>query len=311
MDEELFETPVAFLIFDRPETTQRVFERIVQARPRRLFLIGDGPRPGASEAELQRIAAARRVAGQVEWGGAVETYFRDQNLGVRRGVTEGLNWLFEQVEEAIILEDDCLPHPTFFRFCQELLERYRADERVAMIGGTNYQFGGYRPPSSYFFTLYPHIWGWASWRRAWRQHDAEMRRWPEARQAGLLRSLLPDRRARRYWTRRFEMTYQGRIQTWDYPWTLSCWLENRLSIAPAVNLVSNIGFGQGAVHTFGRRSRLANMPVQAMDFPLIHPSSMIRDYEADRYTQRVVFRDHILAPLKRRIRLLLERFGVG
>lgn len=297
-------TPVVLIFFNRTDTTRQVFQRIAQMRPKQLFLIADAPRLDHPDDE-NLCAQARQVVQAVDWDCAVEHYYPPANMGIRNCISAGLDWVFSQVDAAIILEHDCLADPSFFNYCQELLQLYRHDQRIAMIGGTNYQFGRNPLPYSYYFSLYPHIWGWATWARAWMTHDAGMGRWPEARQRQLLKSVLPDDKALRFWTRRFDATYAGRIDTWDYGWTLSCWLENRLSIVPSVNLVSNIGFGKGAIHTTGRRSPYANMPAAEMKFPLVHPPYKIRYPAADLYTQRTLFRDHLLAPLKRKIKRML------
>ncbi|MEW6491011.1 MAG: glycosyltransferase family 2 protein, partial [Cyanobacteriota bacterium] len=162
-------TPVVFIIFNRPDTTQKVFEAIRQAHPPLLFVIADGPRPN-KPGEDQKCAATRAIIDQVDWDCEVLTNYSEINLGCERRVSSGLNWVFDTVEEAIILEDDCLPHPTFFSFCEELLDYYRNDQRVMVITGQNVQFGRKRTDYTYYFSRYNHCWGWASWRRAWRSY---------------------------------------------------------------------------------------------------------------------------------------------
>lgn len=281
-------TPVAFLIFNRPDTTEQVFEEIRLVKPPKLLVVADGPRPDRL-GEAKKCAAARAVIDRVDWPCEVLTNYSDVNLGCKRRVSSGLNWVFDTVEEAIILEDDCLPHPTFFRFCEELLEKYRDDERIALIAGTNYQFGRKRTTFSYYFSRYNHIWGWASWRRSWRRYDVDMKLWPEVRDGECLRDLLGDDLAR-FWTKNFEMAYNGKIDTWDYQWTFACWIHNGLSILPNVNMVSNIGFNPDATHTKDSESKVANLPVEDMEFPLSHPKFMIRDAQADAFTHNLVFK---------------------
>jgi hypothetical protein len=277
-------TPVAFLIFNRPETTARVFAEIARAKPPKLLVVADGPRaevPG----EAERCAATRAIVEQgVDWPCEVRTNYADSNLGCKQRISSGLNWVFDTVEDAIVLEDDCVPHPTFFRFCEELLERYRHDERVMTISGDNLQFGRKRTAISYYYSRYFHCWGWASWRRAWRHFDADMSLWPEVDAGGWLHDLLRDSSAVRYWTDIFRAVKQGQIDTWDYQYLFSHWVQGALSIVPAVNLVSNIGFSVHATHTRGL-SRLANIPSSAMEFPVRHPSFVIRDARADDFVQ--------------------------
>ncbi|WP_248927690.1 glycosyltransferase family 2 protein [Paenibacillus hamazuiensis] len=281
-------TPVALFIFKRPETTARVFEEIRKAQPQTLFVIADGPRadrPG----EAEECMAARAVVSQVDWPCDVRTNFSDVNLGCDVRITSGLDWLFGQVEEAIVLEDDCLPHPTFFPFCQELLEHYRHDSRVMMISGNNFQAGRKRTGASYYYSRLFHIWGWATWRRAWQHFDAGLARWPEIRGGGWLADVLADPLAARFFGYIYDRCHAGEINPWDYRWNFSCWLQNGVSIAPNVNLVSNIGFGADAVHATNPDDRLAEIPVQAMEFPLAHPGFMIPDTVADRRTMQQQF----------------------
>ncbi|HEX9004041.1 MAG TPA: glycosyltransferase family 2 protein [Blastocatellia bacterium] len=290
------QNPVVFIIFNRPETTEKVFAKIREAQPPRLFVIADAPRPNRAS-DLEHCHAARAVIERVDWDCEVLTNFAEENLGCRRRISSGLDWVFSQTEEAIILEDDCVPHPAFFRFCEELLDRYRDDQRVMHIGGTNYQFGRQRFPYSYYFSRYNHCWGWATWRRAWKSFDVEMKLWPELRDRGLLNDIFRDARAVADWQRAFQMVYEKRIDSWAYCWTLSCWAQSGLTVLPNVNLISNIGFDEAGSHTRNRHSRFANMAIGNLEFPLQHPSFVIRDDEADQYTQRNNFRRSLIARL--------------
>jgi hypothetical protein len=280
----MLRTPVVFIIFNRPETTRAVFEKIREAQPRELYIVADGPREHV-HGEQFRCLEARAVAEHVDWDCRVYRDYSDINLGCRKRIVSGLDWVFENVAEAVILEDDCLPHSDFFPFCETLLERYRHNDIVKSIGGNNFQRGRRRTTFSYYFSLYGHIWGWATWRRAWQQYNASMDTWPEVREHGLLYDILGDERAAEYWSRKFQLTYEGLIDTWDYQWQFCCWMNNGLSLVPAVNLASNIGFGVTAVHT-KRWLRSANIPSHPIPFPLHHPRYIIRNREADEYTQR-------------------------
>jgi hypothetical protein len=279
----MLHTPVAFLIFNRPDTTARVFAEIARARPPKLLVVADGARadrPGEREA----CRAAREVVERVDWSCEVLTDFAEENMGCRRRVSRGITWVFEQVEEAIILEDDCLPDPSFFPFCEELLARFREDERVMMVSGDNFQFGRRRTPYSYYFSRMMHIWGWATWRRAWRHYDVDLRLWAELRETSWLADLLGDDEAAAFWRDTFDKTSAGH-DTWDFQWVFTCWAQNGLAALPARNLVSNIGFGVAATHTKAE-TRAANLPAGALEFPLSHPPHMIRDREADLFTLR-------------------------
>lgn len=275
------QTPVALIIFNRPEVTERVFAEVARARPPKLLVVADGPRadrPG----EREKCAATRAIIERVDWECEVLTNYSEVNLGCKRRVASGLGWVFEQAAEAIVLEDDCLPHPTFFRFCDELLEKYREDERVMLISGDNFLRGEKETPDSYYFSRYALTWGWASWRRAWRYYDVDMKLWPQLRGTRWLLDLHGDPLAASYWADVLEEVYASeRTRTWDYQLAFACWAFNGLAITPAVNMVTNIGFGAEATHMTMDTSLVSNLPALEMQFPLRHPPVMVRDWEAD------------------------------
>lgn len=336
MSEWKLKTPVAIIIFNRPQTTQRVFEVLRTVKPPKLFVIADGPRnerPG----EVEQCAAARAVFAQIDWDCEVQRDYAEANLGCGWRPASGISWVFDQVPEAIILEDDCVPHPSFFHFCEELLTKYRDDERVMHIGGTNFLFDSTRTETSYYFSRFNFCWGWATWRRAWRYFDYDLRAWPEVAKRGVLKDLLTEPSARRFWTELYDEVYtSAKTHIWDYQWMLACWLQGGLSIVPNINLVSNVGFSVDATHTraldaalaqllgrFGFSSntglgrllqrgatrlapnRFANLPVEAMQFPLRHPQFFVRDTKADDFVQRQNYQGGALGSLKRQIKKLL------
>jgi len=281
-------TPVVLIIFNRPAQTEKVFDVIRQAKPPKLLVIADGSRaerPG----EAEKCAAARAVIDRVDWDCEVFKNYSDVNLGCDPRISSGLNWVFETVEEAIILEDDCVPHPTFFRYCEELLERYRHDARVMNISGQNVLFGRHRTEYSYYFSRYTLCWGWASWRRAWQYFDVDVKVWPEIRDQNLIKNVLVDPYAVKVWERTVQLLYDGYLTGWDFKWMFACWLQNGFCIIPNGNLVTNIGHGSEATHTNDEKSPYNNMLVEAMSFPLKHPPFVIRNLEADKFTQRTLF----------------------
>ena len=303
-------SPVALFMFRRPETTARVLDAIREARPPLLMVVADGPRPDRPD-DAPACAAARALIDGVDWPCEIRRHFAAENMGCRRRVASGLAWVFGQVPEAIILEDDCVPDQTFFPFCDELLERYRDDPRVAQISGANNQKGRRRGRHSYFFSRYNNVWGWASWRRAFDLYDPDMRRWPELRDSSWLAGVLDDRELARYWTREFQATYDGRIDTWDYQWVYSTWLHSMVSLVPNRNLVRNIGFGPDASHT-PAHDPFANDRLEQMEFPLDHPLTVARDQRADRFTERLEYVDPWLTRLRRALRVrLLGRSSSG
>jgi len=281
-------TPVALLVFNRPETTARVFAAVRQARPTHLLLVADGPRAGV-EGEAARCAEVRRIAEQVDWPCCVLKNFSETNLGCGARMASGISWVFDQVEEAIILEDDCLPHPSFFRYCQELLEKYRDDERIMHVAGNNALIQSDKGSYSYYFSMFPHCWGWASWRRAWRNYDFEMKLLSEVNAQGWLNGVLPGKDDARFWLENFRKVHGPDKHTWDYQWTFACWLNSGLSILPNKCLISNLGFGAEATHTKDAASPFASVPVAEMEFPLHHPRFVMRDADADARAQRKIF----------------------
>lgn len=285
MDDFKCNAPVAFFIFNRPDTTAQVFEIIRQARPVKLLVVADGPRP-THLTDAEKCAETRAIIKKVDWDCEVMTNFSGSNLGCKTRMSTGLDWVFNIVEEAIILEHDTLPHPSFFQYCQELLTHYRDDERIMTISGCNFQFGNRRTNYSYYFSRCFHCWGWATWRRAWQHYDVAMSLWPELSQ-GWLTSILGQDLGLTYWQKVFELTYQGCINTWDYQWVFNCWSQNGLCILPNVNLVSNIGFGADGTHTMNTASRVANMQTETIKVPLLHPPYILPDTEADKFTQQL------------------------
>jgi hypothetical protein len=300
-------SPVALLVFNRPAETERVFAAIREARPTRLFIVADGPRANRSD-DISRCAEVRRIVENVNWPCEVLHNYSDTNLGCRDRVSSGIDWVFGQVEDAIILEDDCLPDPSFFSFSQEMLDKYRNDNRIASIGGSNYQFGSLNISHSYYFSIYNHIWGWASWKRAWKDYDVHMLKWPTVRDTDWLASVFHKKIDAFFWKANFEKVFVNELDTWDLQWTFANWFNNRLSIIPRVNLVSNIGFGSDATHTKNCKCQIANMRKESMDFPIIHPDDVLRNSIADAFTQENLFRQGYAKTLLNSLKYFMLRY---
>lgn len=273
--------PVLFLVFNRPDTTAIVFEAIRQAKPLRLYVAADGPRQGR-EGEAERVATVRRIATEVDWPCEVKTLFRDENLGCRLAVSSSIDWFFDNEEEGIILEDDCLPHPDFFMFCDIMLKKYRDDARIWMITGNNFQDGQRHGDASYYFSKYSHIWGWASWRRAWSHYDVEMNFWPNWRKSSYWLVAATDHVERRYWEKTLDAVRSMKIDTWDYQWQAALFHGAGLCATPNMNLVSNIGFGPDATHTTAVDSSHSNLRVSGLG-NITHPDIIMQSREADLY----------------------------
>jgi len=285
-------SPVAVFFYRRPEHLRQVMEQVRQAKPVRLFGVSDGPRPN-DPVSSRGVADSRRVfRDSIDWPCQWELLERETNLGSYLSVSRGLDWVFEKVGKTIILEDDTVPDPTFFRFTSELLEKYRDHPGIASISGDNYDDPRHWPgPESYRFTRYHHAWGWATWKRAWQHFDREEK----------LLSLLENRKWRKeqelsrkewaYWERCFRHTYAKKLDAWDYRWTLSLWAKNMFCIVPRVNLVRNIGFDSLGTHTVDRDlADLSMHEARSIVFPLIHPQSA----GPDRRLDAKVFQNHFL-----------------
>ena len=290
MSKQGLDTPILLMVFNRQKTTARVFEAIRQARPRRLFVAADGPRPHVPS-DAQNCRRVRALATAVDWPCEVTLLPREHNLGCRMAVSSAITWFFQHVEEGIILEDDTLPTPGFFDFCQVLLAHYRNEPRVMHISGSNFQLGARHGDGSYYFSRFNHIWGWATWRRAWAHYDLSAHALAVFKDKGIMERLFADPKSRAYWLGLFERTAHGEIDTWDYPWTMSIWGNEGLSVLPQVNLVSNIGFGKQATHTTAE-SRLAFLPVGEPEL-LRHPDTLQADTAADTFSQTYIFSQRI------------------
>ena len=283
-------TPVLLLTFNRLEPTKKVFESIRKIQPKSLYIASDGPRfnhPG----EREKVDSVRNfLMRKIDWPCQVKTLFQRENLGCRMAVSTAIDWFFSQESEGIILEDDCLPDPSFFLYAGDLLDRYRQDKRVMVISGSHFHGNEYRPSDSYFFSRYNHCWGWATWARAWQYYDHDMTLWPILRDSGWLLTIGDgNRKFQRYWTRIFDMAYREQVNSWAYRWTFSCWSQSGLSILPAYNLVKNIGFSTSANHTQDAKHWLSRLPLENLSFPLTHPLAVYREYTADSWTDKRVF----------------------
>jgi hypothetical protein len=272
-------TPILFIIFNRPSTTKKVFEEIRKIKPKKLYIVADGPREWkAGDDEL--CQETRNIVDGIDWPCEVFKNFSDKNIGCKNRVSSGIDWFFEHEERGIILEDDCLPSKSFFYFCEEMLNRYQDNERIGMISGNNFQFGKIKNDASYYFSKYSHIWGWATWRRAWKKYDVNIREWKSNK--GVLKKTFPnDLKSQIYWKMIFSDVYSGEIDTWDYQWTYTCFANNFISVMPSVNLVSNIGFSDSdSTHT-KRKDKFSEMVRYELNFPLKHPRTIEVNNQSD------------------------------
>ncbi len=291
-------TAVLFIAFNREEPARRVMEAIREAKPPRLYFACDGPR---HEGERERCEKVRALTAMVDWDCELHTRFSEVNLGVMMGESTAMDWFFEHEEEGIILEDDTFPDRSFFLYCQELLERYRHDDRVWCIMGNNLMADWKdKGKDSYYFSAhgYGAYWGWAGWRRVWRKYDVRMKDWPECRDRNLLSGHFLGKAEMAEVQKLFEGQYTGAISSWDYQMDFARILNRGVTCIPNHNLIENIGFGAEGTHTVSENDRRNKHGRAEMPFPLVHPKHMLVDMERD----MAYFERYILPTLYQRIK---------
>lgn len=274
-------SPVLFLVFNRPESTARVFSAIRRVAPSRLYIAADGPRPDRA-GETEKCAAVRNIVKNVNWDCRTFTLFRPSNLGCGKAVSSAISWFFEHEESGIILEDDTLPSVSFFHFASELLDRYKDAPRIMSISGSSF----FRPlvrRQDYTFTNYADMWGWATWRRAWLRYDFHMQSWPNEKL--WFGSMFERQESHEYWQYYFSQAWAKEIDTWDYQWIWAVMRSKGLCITPYVNMISNVGFGADATHTFNADWAMKDRALEEMKFPMRHPVSLRRNATVERYIE--------------------------
>lgn len=261
-----FSTPILFLIFNRPDTTEQVFAKIKEIKPKYLFVAADGPRTN-KDGEKELCEQTRKtVINAIDWECEVKTLLRDENLGCGLAVSSAITWFFDNVEEGIILEDDTLPSMSFFSYCEEMLNKYKHDSRILHISGSSY-INPNLINESYYFTRLPFIWGWATWRRAWVLYKFDTKYYPFSYKKQILQNVFSNQDIVEYWSRILERFHLlPKSFTWDYQWFLSIWENEGVVIQPQKNLVKNIGFGEGATHTVNVDDKLSK--IEANEFKI-------------------------------------------
>lgn len=275
-------TPILFIIFNRPAQTKRVFESIKKAKPKEFYIAADGPRIN-NKNDTINCKLSREVVKNIDWDCNVHYLFRDKNLGCKLAVTSAINWFFKNIEEGIILEDDCLPNESFFNFSSLLLEKYRNDNEIMHIGGANFQSKKLDCNESYYFSRITHIWGWATWRRAWEKYDILMNDFTSKKLKNIFIDYKFNLSSFSYFFNAFSKVKKNKIDTWDYQWTYTVWKENGLAIIPVENLVSNIGFDSNSTHTVEGGGIYGNLKTKKIE-NIIHPLTKIINLSADAYT---------------------------
>lgn len=300
-------TAVLFLIFNRPDTTLRVFEAIRQAKPPRLYVAADGPRKDRA-GEKEKCEEVRSIIEKVDWDCEVKTLFRNENLGCGQAVSQAITWFFKQEAEGIILEDDILPHPEFFPYCEELLERYREVKEVGVISGRNHLYGvKIDSEDSYYFSSMAHIWGWATWASRWQLYHYEISGYDYSVFKECLKYYYHRKDFRTYWRWIFFMMKNHLIDTWDYQWTISLMMNKMINIVPFHNLNQNIGFGVGATHTVTGEQEMIDYKGTSI-YPLTYPSKVELAYDMDEMDcDRNQFKLSVFNYWKYRIKMIVKR----
>jgi len=279
----MFNKPVVFIVFNRPKHTKKTFEIIKKIQPSQLFIIADGPRFEVKE-DKKNCAKVREVISKINWNCKIYTNFSDINLGLKKRISTGLNWVFQNVEEAIILEDDCLADIDFFKFCEKLLDVYADNNKVWVISGNNFLRGNMFNNESYYFSKYAHIWGWATWRRAWKYYTDNIPFWNSWKNSNSWKLLIADKVERKFWEKIFNEVHYGKGNiAWDYAWLANIWYHKGLSIVPNKNLVSNIGFDSEATTTKKSVKFVSKIKLEKLQIPLIHPKKIIINLKADKF----------------------------
>jgi hypothetical protein len=295
-------TPILLIVFNRPDTTQRVFDVIKQQKPNNLFVAADGPRKNKPD-DIIKCHAARNILNQVDWKCELKTLFRDSNMGCGKGPADGITWFFDHVEQGIILEDDCLPDQSFFPFCEELLHRFRYDNKISVISGTNPLLKWKEKKCSYVYSKIGGTWGWATWRRAWKNFDYTATLWKAAQGKERVNKTLNNKLFYSHFSQEFDTYFRcQRNDVWDFQWLFSRLVHSTYSIVPCRNLISNIGFNEYATHTLKSSDPMAGLCTYKINFPLKHT-----EFKIDRLYDRIVF-ERFINPKKRTIikRILIK-----
>lgn len=271
-----FETPVLFLIFNRPDTTQKVFNQIRQIKPKYLFVAADGPRLD-SPGEIEKCLETRSIIKQIDWECELKTLFRDTNLGCRVSVSSAITWFFENVKQGIILEDDCLPDLSFFPYCESLLNKFKDDNRIFQINGNDFSGVKVKNPNSYYFTNFHSIWGWASWRRAWKNYDVNMSDYMIHKNNLFNQNIYISKEATKHYKNGFDRMFIEKHNSWDAQWMYATIKFHGLSITPQVNLVQNIGTHNNSTHIFLKDSFRDNIDLGKILLPLKHPEFIVNN----------------------------------
>jgi len=280
-----FKTPILIIAWKRPTKTKELINKIKKISPKNLYIACDGPKNEDADEDNRVIETRELLLKSFEEVNSKKYLFSKHNQGCKIGVSNAINWFFENEQEGIILEDDCIPHLDFFIFCEEMLDTYRNDERIWSITGHNQQNNIKRGNGTYYFSKYPRSWGWATWKRSWLKYDRDISDWPKIKSKGVLKKQFNKKSELKYWEKILDnIYYKNSPNTWDYQWTLCSFLNSGLTIVPNKNLIKNIGFDEDATHTIeGESETFIELDKENANgiFPTIHPDNLLNDKKAD------------------------------
>lgn len=302
----IFKTPVLFLVFNRLDTTIKVFNKIRDAKPPRLYISSDGAREQKQNENDKVIEIRKFLIDNIDWNCEVKTLFNETNLGCKLAVSNAISWFFKNEEQGIILEDDCVPSSSFFFFCEEMLKKYKNDLRIWHISGNNFLSSQEGIYEDYYFSKYVHVWGWATWANRWNAYDVYLNNLPIFINQNQIKNLFFKKNIEIIWKNIFINTFENKIDTWDYQWVYTTLSNSGLSIIPRINLVTNIGFGNDATHTFGDNLGISNIDAKEFNFPLTHPNFLLQNSIADSKSSKLFYKKNYFLKFFKKLKKLMN-----
>lgn len=274
-------TPLLLLIYNRPEVTKVLFNKIKKIKPKIIYIAADGPKEN-DQNDLERCEKVRNIFNKIDWNCKIHKRYNKKNYGCRNSIIQSINWFFKKEKYGIILEDDCIPSTDFFWLSKILLKKYEKNNKVFCISGSNYLKNFQKVNNSYYFSKYPHCWGWATWRRAWKKNEPNIKFWPKFKNSLDWRDINNNMIEHKYWNKIFDKCYKGKFNSWAYPWTLSVWKNKGLTIIPKKNLVKNIGYGSDSTNSIFRNINDI-YKVKKIERKIKHPKIIKSDLKKDNF----------------------------
>jgi hypothetical protein len=278
--------PVLVLIYNRVDITKKLFNILKMIKPKILYIAADGPKDNNSIDEIN-CHKTRKIFNSINWKCKILHKYNEKNKGLKKSVLESINWFFQNEKFGIILEDDCIPSLSFFKFCENLLYKYKNNKKIFCISGSNHSFENTNSKYSYYFSKYPHCWGWATWRRAWKKNNPNINYWPNYKKSKNWNNIHNSDLEKKYWERIFNKTYLNYFDSWAYSWTLSVWKNKGCTIIPNKNLIKNIGLGINSTNSLFRKKKEIKSVWEIKD-KIMHPASVKIDSKNDDF----VFKNH-------------------